>query len=100
MESRGELEEEKTLSKHAFSFSTNLGFREAILIMAISNAGFRSVRNQEIEEMRRFYHCPLPPKNSLAWFYETCQVLFWYDAFKEAEDTLRRRESCDTMLVL
>ncbi|KAI3343414.1 FAD/NAD(P)-binding domain-containing protein [Ustulina deusta] len=58
--------------------------------MLVSNAGPEGLRVPGLEqEIRRFYHGPLPPRNALPWSDEFREVLFHYDAFQEADQALR-----------
>ncbi|KAI1109993.1 FAD/NAD(P)-binding domain-containing protein [Nemania sp. NC0429] len=60
------------------------------LTMLASNAGPEWLRIPGVEqEIRRFYHGPLPSKESLPWSDEFREVLFHYDAFEAAIQALR-----------
>ncbi|KAI1313612.1 FAD/NAD(P)-binding domain-containing protein [Xylaria venustula] len=60
------------------------------LTMLVSNAGPEGLRVPGLEEeIRRFYHGPLPSTNALPWTTEFREVLFHHDAFQEAEQALR-----------
>lgn len=60
------------------------------LTMLASNAGPEWLRIPGVEqEIRRFYHGPLPSKEALPWSDEFREVLFHYDAFEAAKQALR-----------
>ncbi|KAI1367741.1 FAD/NAD(P)-binding domain-containing protein [Xylaria arbuscula] len=60
------------------------------LTMLVSNAGPEGLRRPGLEqEIRRFYHGPLPPNDALPWADEFRELLFHYDAIQEAERALR-----------
>ncbi|KAI1351685.1 FAD/NAD(P)-binding domain-containing protein [Xylaria sp. FL0043] len=64
------------------------------LTMLVSNAGPEGLRVPGIEqEIRRFYHGPLPPKNALPWSDEFREVLFHHDAFRETQQAMRDEEA-------
>lgn len=59
------------------------------LTMLVSNAGPEGLRVPGVEqEIRRFYHGPLPPKEARPWSEEFREVLFHYDAFEAAKQAL------------
>ncbi|KAI1281428.1 FAD/NAD(P)-binding domain-containing protein [Xylaria sp. FL0933] len=64
------------------------------LTMLVSNAGPEGLRVPGLEqEIRKFYHGPLPPKNALPWSDEFREVLFHHDAFREAQQAMRAEEA-------
>ncbi|KAI0097601.1 FAD/NAD(P)-binding domain-containing protein [Nemania sp. FL0031] len=59
------------------------------LTMLVSNAGPEWPLDPGLEqEIRRFYHGPLPQKGALPWCDEFREVLFHYDAFEAAKQAL------------
>ncbi|KAK5631755.1 hypothetical protein RRF57_007469 [Xylaria bambusicola] len=64
------------------------------LTMIVSNAGPEGLHRPGLEqEIRRFYHGPLPPSDALPWSDEFREVLFHHDASLEAEQALRNGTS-------
>ncbi|GAP89628.1 putative beta-glucosidase-like protein [Rosellinia necatrix] len=63
------------------------------LTMIVSNGGPEALRIRGVEEeIRRFYHGPLPPPEALPWSDEFREVLFHYDAFEAAKEALSMEE--------
>ncbi|KAF2969252.1 hypothetical protein GQX73_g4373 [Xylaria multiplex] len=80
---------ERTIKKRLQLFD-KLRIPRCNFTMLISNAGSDGLRAQGVEqEIRRFYSGPLPPKDALPWSSQFREVLFHYDAFKEAEQALK-----------
>ncbi|KAM7219554.1 3-hydroxybenzoate 6-hydroxylase [Rhypophila decipiens] len=62
------------------------------LAMLVSNAGGPWTGDPEVEEeVRKFYHGPLPPVGTLPWMKEFREILFHHDAYKTAKQALTGR---------
>ncbi|KAI0481496.1 FAD/NAD(P)-binding domain-containing protein [Xylaria cf. heliscus] len=60
------------------------------LAMLLSNAGPEGLRLPGVEEeIRKFYHGPLPSKDEVPWSAEFRKLLFDYNTFEEAERVLK-----------